>query len=164
MVKNKKEMPQAEGVTLLHLHPLVKREENAIIKFFSFSLSILFTSGNVAKCGIPPTLLPRVFSQPISVCQSIESCLGCHWMRYTRRGHCVCVRYSKEQNPVVPALLFSPPLSTHKLAMWSFLAQLLADSFFFLPLESQTKTPEKSSPQPKKPLTFRYIHPIPGWI
>jgi hypothetical protein len=141
MVKNKKEMPQAEGVTLLHLHPLVKREENAIIKFFSFSLSILFTSGNVAKCGIPPTLLPHVFSQPISVCQSIESCLGCHWMRYTRRGHCVCVRYSKEQNPV-PALLFSPPLSTHKLAMWSFLAQLLADSFFFSPWRAKQKPPK----------------------
>jgi hypothetical protein len=45
--KIKKEMPQAEGVTLLHLHPLVKREENAIIKFF---LSLSLYSFYVGKC------------------------------------------------------------------------------------------------------------------
>jgi hypothetical protein len=73
------------------------------------------------------------------------------------------VRYSKEQNPVVPALLFSPPLSTHKLAMWSFLAQLLADSFFFLPLESQTKTPEKILSTAEKTFDLS-LHPPDPWM
>jgi len=94
-------------------------------------------------------------------------------MRY-RRGHgrLELTRHGKEQNPVpVLALLsffflFTPSTQLGNVELFGAAAGRFL--FFLPPLgqkESQTKTPKKSSAKAgKKPLTFRCIHPIPGWI
>lgn len=150
MVKNKKEMPQAEGVTLLHLHPLVKREENAIIKFF-LSLSLFFLRREMSQSVTsPPTLLPHVFSQPISVCQSIESCLGCHWMRYTRRGHCVCEVQQRAEPCSCPSL-FTPSLHT-QVGNVELFGAAAGRFLFFSPLGEPNKNPRKNPLHSRKNL------------
>jgi hypothetical protein len=131
--------------------------------FFFLSLSILFTSGNVAKCDIPPNT-PSSCVQSTNQRLPIDRVLPGLPLDAIHQTWTLCVcEVQQRAEPCSCPSLFTPSLHT-QVGNVELFGAAAGRFLFFLPLESQTKTPEKSSPQPKKPLTFRYIHPIPGWI